>query len=173
VHTLDWLPYDYWIDGTNRYELFRTEPGINQDIEIYETSTKSLFHRDQKLNYDNGIYNYTAVAYESTTGFNQKSVSNTIDLIQAPILYAPNAYTENGDELNDTFLPVTAFVKDYHLQIYNRWGEKIFESYDKKQGFNSQFKGIEVKSDVYFYLVNYSGWDGSFHTKKGNFTLLR
>jgi gliding motility-associated-like protein len=64
-------------------------------------------------------------------------------------------------------------VKDYHIQIYNRYGERIFESRNKKEGFNGQYKGVESKSDVYFYIVTYAGWDGYQYTKKGNFTLLR
>jgi gliding motility-associated-like protein len=88
-------------------------------------------------------------------------------------LYAPNAYTENGDGLNDSYQTVPVFVKDYHIQIYNRWGERIFESRDKKEGFNGEFKSVESKLDVYFYIINYAGWDGEAKTKKGNFTLLR
>jgi gliding motility-associated-like protein len=68
---------------------------------------------------------------------------------------------------------VPVFVKDYHLQIYNRWGERIFETYDKKEGFTGIYKGKESQTDVYFYIVTYTGWDESRYIKKGNFTLLR
>ncbi len=128
---------------------------------------------DKQLNYDNGLYQYTVLAYENIFGNKQTSRSNTIDLIQLPLLHAPNAYTENGDGLNDSFATVPVFVKEYHIQIFNRWGERIFESRDKKAGFNGQYQGKDIKSDVYFYIINYSGWDGKAMTKKGNFTLLR
>jgi gliding motility-associated-like protein len=169
----NWLPYDYWQDGTNRYEIIKTEPEIYQDLQFATTWNKPLVKIDNQLNYDNGLYQYTILAYENVFGKNQTSQSNTIDLIQLPLLYAPNAYTQNGDGLNDQFHTVPVFVKDYYLQIYNRWGERIFETHDKKQGFSSLYKGKEIKSDVYFYIVEYTGWDGNAYTKKGNFTLLK
>lgn len=173
INKVNWLPYDYWELGTNRYELLKTEHKIYEDALFYTKTDKPLLAQDDNLNYDNGLYQYTVVAYENIFGNNQTSKSNTIDLIQLPLLYCPNAFTKNGDGLNDQFLTMPVFVRDFHLQIYNRWGERIFETHDKKQGFDGTFKGNEIKSDVYFYIVNYTGWDESQNIKKGNFTLLR
>jgi gliding motility-associated-like protein len=172
-NNMSWQPYDYWSQGINRYEVLKTEPSLYQDNLFATRGDKPLMAVDNKLNYDNGLYKYTILAYENLFGNGQTSKSNTIDLIQLPLLYAPNAYTENGDGLNDVYHLVPVFVKDYHLQIYNRWGERIFETYDKKEGFNSLYKGESVKGDVYFYIVNYTGWDESKYIKKGNFTLLK
>lgn len=172
-HSLNWYPYDYWPLGINRYEVLKNEPGIYTEKLLTQTGEKNLFTKDEHLNYDNGLYQYTVVAYENIFGNNQNSRSNTVELIQAPILYVPNAYTENGDGLNDLFKTIPVFVKDYYLQIYNRWGELMFETRNKKAGFNSTFKNNEIQSDVYFYIVNYTGWDNSEHTLKGNFTILR
>jgi len=173
VNKVNWMPYDYWEQGINRYELLKTEPLLYTDELFVNKSEKPLLAVDNKLNYDNGLYQYTVVAYENIFGNKQTSRSNTIDLMQLPLLYTPNAYTENGDGINDSFLTVPVFVKDYYIQIYNRYGERIFESRNKKEGFNGQYKGVESKSDVYFYIVTYAGWDGYQYTKKGNFTLLR
>ncbi len=173
MHSLNWLPFEYWEQGTEKYELYRTEPGINADQLIKTTQVKNTFTIDDVLNYDNGLYLYKVVAHENPDGYEQVSESNVIDLIQAPIVYAPNAYTENGDGLNDKFETVPVFVKDYYIQIFNRWGERIFESRSKYDYFNGSFKGKESQSDVYFYIIQYSGWNGLEYTKKGNFTILR
>ncbi|MCG9881054.1 MAG: gliding motility-associated C-terminal domain-containing protein [Bacteroidia bacterium] len=173
INKFNWLPYDYWMQGTNRYEILKTEPGIYQEQLFGSKSDKTLMAIDDKLNYDNGLYQYTIEAYESTFGNNQKSRSNTIDLVQSPLLHIPNAYTENNDGLNDNFQTVPVFVKDYYIQIYNRWGERIFESKNKKESFNGTYKKVEVENEVYFYIVTYTGWDGSSYTRKGNFTILR
>lgn len=173
TNNMNWLPYEYWSQGINRYELLKTEPGLYTDNLFKTLGEKPLFSSDNNLNYDNGLYQYTVVAYENIFANKQMSRSNTIDLIQLPILYTPNAYTENGDGLNDQFHTVPVFVKDYHLQIYNRWGERIFETYDKKEGFSGIYKGKESQTDVYFYIVTYTGWDESRYIRKGNFTLLR
>jgi gliding motility-associated-like protein len=151
----------------------KSEPGLYNENLFAVTGLKPLTGTDNKLNYDNGLYQYTIVAYESIFGNNQISKSNTIDLMQLPILYTPNAFTDNKDGLNDSFQTMPVFVKDYHIQIYNRWGERIFESYNKKESFDGTFKGNEVQSDVYFFIVEYSGWDNNKYQKKGNFTLLR
>jgi gliding motility-associated-like protein len=173
VHSLNWLPFEYWEKGTEKYELYRTEPGINADQLIKTTQVKNTFAVDDVLNYDNGLYLYKVIAHENPDGYEQISESNVIDLIQAPIVYAPNAYTENGDGLNDKFETVPVFVKDYYIQIFNRWGERIFESRSKYDYFDGSFKGKESQSDVYFYIIQYSGWNGLEYTKKGNFTILR
>ena len=80
----------------------------------------------------------------------------------------------NNDSLNDEWNVHHVFVKDFSLKIYNRWGQLIFQSTDK----NVQWKGESMsgtieQSDVYIYLINYTGWDDSFHVAKGNLTLLR
>ncbi len=173
VHDLSWLSYDYWMVGTQRYELFRTEPGINANQLIASIHSKQFYSKDDALNYDNGLYQYKVIAFENPNGDAQISESNTIELLQLPIVYAPNAYTENGDGLNDNFQTVPVFVKDYHIQIFNRWGEKIFETKDKYKFFDSRFKEKESQGDVYFYLINYTGWNNLVYTKKGNFTILR
>ncbi len=173
VNSMNWLPYEYWSMGINRYEVLKTEPLLYNEQLFKSTGEKPLLAVDDNLNYDNGLYEYTIMAYENLAGNLQTSKSNTIQLIQLPLLYAPNAYTDNGDGLNDLFKTVPVFVKDYHLQIYNRWGERIFETYNKKEGFTGKFKSNEVQSDVYFYLVDYTGWDEKSYTLKGNFTILR
>jgi gliding motility-associated-like protein len=173
VNKVNWLPYDYWNLGINKYELLKTEPQLYENSILYSKTDKPLIYSDNSLNYDNGLYQYTILAYENIFGNNQTSRSNTIDLIQLPIVYCPNAYTENGDGLNDEFLTLPVFVKDFHLQIYNRWGERIFETRNKKEGFNGKYRGNEIQNDVYFYLVSYTGWDSSLHTLKGNFTILK
>ncbi|OYU96147.1 MAG: hypothetical protein CFE21_06970 [Bacteroidetes bacterium B1(2017)] len=173
VNNMNWLPYDYWDQGVNKYEILKTEPTLYEDAIFGSKSIKPLMATDTKLNYDNGLYEYTILAYENDFGNNQTSKSNTIQLLQLPVLYSPNAYTDNNDGVNDVFHLVPVFVRDYHLQIYNRWGERIFETYSKKDGFKGTYGGNESQGDVYFYIVEYGGWDNSKYIKKGNFTLLR
>jgi gliding motility-associated-like protein len=86
----------------------------------------------------------------------------------------PNAFSPNGDNVNDLFFieNLEAF-KDVTLKIFNRWGELIWESKNKNEGFIGDNKSKELANDVYFYIVDYSGWDGSSYSKKGNITILR
>ena len=80
-----------------------------------------------------GNYLFT-VSAESTVGCIQ-SFSQSIQIIQNPIFYIPNTFTPDGDNLNSIFLPIftTGFDQnDYNFQIFNRWGELIFETEDRK-----------------------------------------
>lgn len=172
-HTLTWQPYMYWSAGVTDYTLRRTEPGWYSDSTVAKTTFKGLSYPDEKLNYDNGLYSYKVTAKEGPGGFEAESESNVVDLVQAPIVYVPNAFTANNDGVNDTWQTLPVFVKDFHLKLFNRWGELIWETMDKKASFTPLYRDEPAPEAVYFYILDYTGWDGSSHTKKGNVTLLR
>jgi gliding motility-associated-like protein len=113
------------------------------------------------------------VAHESFKGNLATSRSNSIYLIQPPLLHVPNAFTKNQDLLNETWGFVPVFVKTYHMQVYNRWGEKVFDSIDKHQDWDGNYleetKGIEV----FIWQVTYTGWDRSSHYQKGTVTVIK
>jgi|GEM_PF-2826606 len=69
--------------------------------------------------------------------------------------YIPNCFTPNGDTKNDVFGPDGESISEYHLMIFNRWGEKVFESYDFGTKWNGTYKGLICQEDVYVYLVDY------------------
>jgi len=87
----------------------------------------------------------------------------------------PNAFTPNGDGSNDVFMP--AFKDDifelFHMRVFTRWGELIFESNSPNQGWNGRLKDISLPSDVYVYIFEYSLTDGRSGLEKGDVTLLR
>ncbi|TND08309.1 MAG: Kelch repeat type 2-containing protein [Bacteroidetes bacterium] len=67
----------------------------------------------------------------------------------------PNAFTPNGNNLNEVFRPEGEAISDYHLSIFNRWGELIFETGDFAQGWNGFYKGRLVQEDVYVWIADY------------------
>jgi gliding motility-associated-like protein len=176
-NTLSWLPYNYWDNGTQCYIVFREDTEIpyskNNSINPSET-----IYNDAHLDYQSGQYHYYVEANQNPITDQIPPIiisrSNEIELIQTPLLYVPDALTPNSDGINDDWGIHNVFVKDYHLQIYNWWGQLVFETHDK----NLQWKGESLngniqQTDVYVYLISYSGWDNSYHTLKGNVTLLR
>jgi gliding motility-associated-like protein len=71
-------------------------------------------------------------------------------------LHMPNVFTPNGDSLNDYFRPIVfKKVNEAVLSVYNRWGEKIFETYNVERGWNGQYEGKPVPDGVYFWLLEY------------------
>jgi gliding motility-associated-like protein len=170
VHTLGWNDYEHWQGGVDRYYLIRQQPNQNPE-ELNRYMYKNTVATDKQLDKDNGLYYYTIRAEERKSAIT--SVSNTVELIQAPLLHVPNVFTVNGDGLNDTWQPVPVFVKDYTLKIYNRWGQLVFETVNKKEAFTGEFDGNPTTADVFVYLITYTGWDGSVHTVNGNVTQLK
>jgi gliding motility-associated-like protein len=107
-----------------------------------------------------------------------KNASKTI-IIQKPNDEIPNAFTPNGDGTNDKFKPfiLDCPLRDYHLKIFNRWGEMVFESTEFLEAWDGITpNGFEAPQDVYVWLVDYSEIkDGTKVgvTKKGDVTVLR
>lgn len=85
--------------------------------------------------------------------------SDTIELIGTlgeSMLFIPNTITPNGNGLNDVFYPYCSEITTMHMQIYNRWGELIFETSDINTGWNGTYKGTTVQEDTYVYVIEYT-----------------
>jgi gliding motility-associated-like protein len=86
----------------------------------------------------------------------------------------PSAFTPNGDGLNDNFKAMLfCQYSDFDLQVFNRWGEKIFESHSSNIGWDGTYLGKKMMTDVYVYIVNYKTPLGSTKTARGTITLIR
>lgn len=87
-------------------------------------------------------------------------------------LYVPNTVTANGDGINDVFRVVGENIRGFHLEIYNRWGDKIFESDDPDVPWIPGLDGYYVQDGVYIWVVEYE----SIERRKqliGHVTVLR
>lgn len=105
-----------------------------------------------------GNYIVTLVAY------NADGCSDTARVIlpfsESPVYYVPNAFTPDGNEMNQTFQPVfTSGINPYKykLHIYNRWGEQIFESNDPKIGWDGvSVAGTIVPDGIYIWKIEFN-----------------
>lgn len=171
-HVLDWQPYRLWDAGVSEYILERSvDTGMQRPI--VSVSATQLNYDDHQLDYDWGGYWYTVVAKEHFKGLSASSRSNSIYLIQPPLLHVPSAFTRNGDKLNDTWGFVPVFVKTYHMQVFNRWGEKVFDSENKKQDWDGNYLDETKGPEVFIWHVTYTGWDKSRHYQKGTVTVIK
>ena len=87
-------------------------------------------------------------------------------------LYLPNAFTPDGNGLNEVFLPVFAYpdeVEEYRMEIYNRWGGLVFRSEEKTFGWD----GRNAPSGVYAYVVTYKTRGEHARSVTGNVTVVR
>lgn len=71
------------------------------------------------------------------------------------IVWFPNSFTPNANGLNDSFKGKGIDITYFHLIIFNRWGEVIFESEKEDEGWNGTYKGALVEQDVYVWKLEY------------------
>ena len=102
------------------------------------------------------------------------TVKNEIDIICGE-LFIPSIFSPNGKgpQANETFCVFSDCVDQFKLVIYNRWGEKVFETEDVGQCWNGTFKGVEVASGVYAYNVFLKQLDGEVVNKVGTVVLAK
>ena len=84
-----------------------------------------------------------------------------------------NVFTPNGDGTNDYFDFGEFAMKEIDVSIYNRWGEKIFETDDRLSLWDGTYKGVELSTSVFVYKINVQYIDGTTEVKGGNITLVR
>ena len=91
------------------------------------------------------------------------------------IVSLPNAFSPNGDGINDIYKAKDGYqsITDFHGYIFNRWGQKLFEWTHPAEGWDGTYKGKPVKDGVYFCLVKAKGADGKTYNIKKDVNLLR
>lgn len=91
--------------------------------------------------------------------------------------HIPNAFSPNGDGVNDLFYPVIetgCITAQYGFSIYNRYGERLFFTTDPEQGWDGYHRGRPVDAGTYFYEVNFkAGTQQRVFYRKGDMTLIR
>ena len=90
-----------------------------------------------------------------------------------PYLYIPNAFSPNGDGENEILYVRGALVEEMVFRIYDRWGEMVFESFNRSDGWDGTFRGKALDPDVYDYYLDVTCVGGDEAIVKGNITLLR
>lgn len=109
----------------------------------------------------------------STNG--KESFSNTYTIPIAVKLFLPDAFTPNGDNINDdlSIKGSTKRITNFEIQIYNRWGTPVFTSTDPTKTWDGKFQNSNVPSDTYSFKIFAQLDDGKELTKSGKFLLLR
>ncbi len=92
------------------------------------------------------------------------------------LLYIPTVFSPNNDGTNDVFKPIGLDIVTYEIEIYNRWGQRIFNSTKLEDGWNGTFNSQPADLGVYVYTIKYSGYRNKLlkdFVVKGHVTLMR
>jgi gliding motility-associated-like protein len=113
------------------------------------------------------------VCITATNGKCADSLCKDIYVNFVPLIGVPNAFSPNGDGINDVLFVEGQGITDMTFIIYNRWGQKVFESHDINQGWDGTFNGVMQEVDAYAYTLQATFVNGQSVSKKGNITLLK
>ena len=106
-----------------------------------------------------------------TSNNNQISYSNIVSFELKSRIFIPNAFSPDGDGVNDYFKPDTRFIKSYTLSVFDRWGELIFYEQNSQNGWDGTYKGSKVSTGTYVFLLEGLDFYGNTINKKGTVTV--
>jgi gliding motility-associated-like protein len=115
--------------------------------------------------------------YYTRLTINGCSTTDTVIVTNNCYIDIPNAFTPNGDGVNDFFFPRQYLSKGlitFAMDIYNRWGQLIFSTTSLDgQGWDGNFNGVPQPEGVYIYIISATFKDGQMEHHQGNITLLK
>ncbi len=174
----------FWNVYEDRYPLSHN---VMREVENYEAFTKIqtlLFNntefRDDVENYteSGGRFKYTIQAplndvFDTIFTFVDTVYSNELLIMQSARLYVPNAFCPDG--LNNIFKPVGVFSdKDNYLfMVYNRWGQKVFETTNNTEGWDGRYNGRKAEAGAYAYYIYITDAFSKKFEKRGTVMLMK
>lgn len=182
---LTWNEYQTWETGVEEYNLYRTIDGQDTTLlttlmsgetsYIDETETIINDRIDEKD--FKGIFCYYIEASENSgnkLGTKNIARSNLACINTFGEVYIPNAFNpESRIEENRIFKPALLYAENYLMIIYNRWGNKIFETSNFEEGWNGRIGGRPAqKEGAYIYYIRYNDVNQNLVEKTGTFLLI-
>ena len=185
---------DYWldftVDGCSTRDSIRVESFDSLGVSYLPKSASICDNED--LRFQLPLQNSNYLWQDGTTNRNYSigdsgvyfvQISNTCATRTDSItvtkqceceVIVPTAFTPNNDFINDQFISrISCELESYSLEIFNRWGEKIFQSSQQKQAWDGTKDGKNLKDGIYYYVLNYKALNESIKTIQGNVLLSR
>lgn len=173
---LYWSKYEGWDVGVDKYEIQRKEPdGSFFSLGYTNSGDDTTFYDKQTSLNERPHFCYRVIGYKVMEDNSEQviSISNEDCIDVHSWLYVPNAFTPNDDGLNDYFVTPGWYIKDYRIRIYNRWGEKLYESESLYRSWEGKYNGEVVENEAYLYIIETTGIDNIKRNYKGTVTVIR
>lgn len=185
LNLLKWTAYQSWPWGVSSYQV-EVAPCSSPACVSYISENEFIpigfvspaanpgidySFRDNLSQFDADYYCYRIIAMRNPDQL--ESASNIVCTPTPFRLFIPNSFTPNGDNLNEVFLPVGAFITEFQLIIFNSWGEKVFESNRLNEGWDGTLSGNPCQDGIYYYHLTAKGTNGIAKYYYGTISLLR
>jgi len=153
-----------WIEILGIYTAHGGEQYITIGNFYDDANTDTLF-------VGGGAINSIPFAYYYIDDVSVILIPDTVPQGNELIIY--NAFTPNGDGVNDVFHVKGNNIKELHAKIINRWGQELYKWNNINGGWDGKYKGDVVSAGAYFYIINVVYDDGNVEEKKGSVELIR
>ena len=145
-------------------------------------TTFSSTYSDEKIGLKNYSYRINFLLTNSSSnssnqifpGILQPEDLNVVVEETPYALYSPNAFSPDGDGINDLFKVSGQGMSDFQIEIYNRWGQMVYKSIDLSNGWDGTFKGKNLPTGTYVYKIKTSKYGlEQILVKSGSVALVR
>lgn len=169
---LNWTAYEEWEEGILHYELELYNPDLARFETVSSTPEESLEEKTL-LEIDRRINCYRLKAIERN-GNQAISYSNEVCIEGKPVLMVANAFSPNGDGINDQFIISQIFTDNFYIRIFDRWGGIVFESNDPSRHWDGYTpERSPAPEGVYTFRIQGSTLNQEGFVQSGTITLIR
>ncbi len=167
--TLSWNPYEGYISGVQEYIVEKSYGG-GALSELTRVSDTTFTEVDTNPDSQVLMYRITAVP---NAGDRRESISRVITLYKSNNVFFPDAFSPDGDGLNDLFEVHARFITEYEIMIFNRWGELIFHATDIGDSWDGVLNGKNVQEGAYAMKVRIIDESGTEIEREGSIIVVR
>jgi gliding motility-associated-like protein len=97
-----------------------------------------------------------------------------VKVYKGPAIYVPNAFTPNGDGLNDALKAIVIGFKSFdHFTVFNRWGQQVFSTGNAANSWDGSFKGLLQNSGTFVWVARGTDYTGKIVELRGTTILIR
>jgi gliding motility-associated-like protein len=162
----------------NAYQNSDNEPVLAYQVIKYNaiggaidnfSAGSNLSYTDSKEDLENQVILYRIRAITASGEY----FSNVVRVERPAQVFFPNAFTPNGDGLNDTFFPKGVFIKNFQMSVFTPNGQKIFESAVLGEGWDGTFQGKPMPQGAYIYQCVIEDFIGKKIQQSGTVLLQR
>lgn len=168
------------------FDFSPSNPGPNEEVKFSNLITSSAWEyswvvddqapiKEDDFHYtfdDIGEYTVCLKAFEDISSCSSE-FCKTVTVTKSYLLEVPTAFTPNQDGFNDEFIISAKGIESFECSVFDRIGQRVFYTKDMMEGWNGEYKGTKLRSEMYIFFIKAIRTDGEVLTKQGSVFLIR